>query len=972
MLLDIDNSKVDTDEKGQKITDGDGRAINVLEEQLTIEDALKNDFIRQHCALAYTTASHKETWPKFRLVFPLPECIFDVEVVEACTRLLMQHLPHDPACKDASRVFYGNTNADLFILNPYATLPKDWIKKAKQLLEQEKAEKERRRRENEERYKLEREQFQVQGWDEDLLIDQALRFIPPRCYGSNNYQECLQVLMALTAHYGASKAEAIAEAWSPSQPREGDKEWNIAKKIRSFRRDGIAIGTLFYIAKQHGFAFPKREYKSSDRLLSKEEWEKMHGRTEKQAIASKPNNVVQHPTAAKLLSGDELLDEIDNLIDSNIGRSQLEAKILDLATRSVRTSNEIWRLYKTRDEEETEILDREVATKQLPTLLEAQRASLSPDHLLWGDGGKLAYLLKTTAESMPVAVEALLTTLFPVAGSRIGTSSRLIVNARTNYTVTPIFWSCVVSKTGTLKSPAQKVVVNPLDKLEAQEYHNWKTASEDYKKDLKRCGKGDELPDEPAPRKRFIVQGCTTEARMKIHGENPRGLLYYRDEWASFITGRNKYRGGKGDDAQLDLSEFNGDALYKDVVDGEKCIYLEHSAISRTGNTQPEILKKFQSEGNFADYAGEFARWLYCCKESPIAFIDLFADDDGIGKLLNDDLSFLYQYLGRLPERDYFLSPEAKRIYQAYQHQLMKWLAVEEHSGLAATYPKLQTYLGRFALWLHLVNAVLSGESTPHQIIDARAMQAAVHCVDFYLAQARLMYAQNSDQQAIAGNLLKIKEYIEKHPEGVTVRKIRSGIYSFRKTSPDEINQGCLELVGMRLIKQVAKTYYPLLSGDDDSDDEMMINHHHPKTIGNKGIYKNDDGDDQKIINFQELTNLDKHLMDDDENTFISATHHQPSSLLETPIEQASQRDDDISPQIITIIENTEKVLGGNKNSKTVSTAIAPLPKVGEKVLLNGEECTVFSFDEKSLKAVVDHEDGRSTCINASKLEVIR
>lgn len=60
--------------------------------------------------------------------------------------------------------------------------------------------------------------------------------------------------MALVSHYGETEAEVIAELWSPSIK---GTTWNIRQKIRSFRRGGISIGTLFHIAKQYGFKFPK-------------------------------------------------------------------------------------------------------------------------------------------------------------------------------------------------------------------------------------------------------------------------------------------------------------------------------------------------------------------------------------------------------------------------------------------------------------------------------------------------------------------------------------------------------------------------------------------------------------------------------------------------------------------------------------------------------------------------------------------
>ncbi|MEJ1933042.1 PriCT-2 domain-containing protein, partial [Nostoc sp. NIES-2111] len=260
ILGDVDNSGVD--ENGNKC----------YVHQLTIEEALADPFIRKYCALIYTTASHKEDWHKFRLVFVLPQQV-DAETLEVCTRFLMEHFPVDPACKDASRVFYGATNAEFPLLNPEAVLPCEWVNEALATAQKEREEYQQRIEEIESRRQQWREISDVEGWDIEQLIHLALSFIPQRSPGSGNYDECRQVLMALVNHYGPAEAEIIAEKWSPSIK---GTTWNIRAKIRSFRRGGITIGTLFHIAKQYGFRFPQRQYEprhTQQGVISRQEWE---------------------------------------------------------------------------------------------------------------------------------------------------------------------------------------------------------------------------------------------------------------------------------------------------------------------------------------------------------------------------------------------------------------------------------------------------------------------------------------------------------------------------------------------------------------------------------------------------------------------------------------------------------------------------------------------------------------------------
>ncbi|MBD2364778.1 DUF3987 domain-containing protein [Anabaena minutissima FACHB-250] len=538
------------------------------------------------------------------------------------------------------------------------------------------------------------------------------------------------------------------------------------------------------------------------------------------------NNVVTHPTLKQLISKDELLKEIDGLIVQDLPRSELEAIIPELAKKCDRYPADIWKLYNARVKEQEQAENREFTKKQLPSLLDAQKARLNPYELFWGDGGKFAHILLGVAQSMPTAVEHLITTLIPAAGSRIGTSARIVVNPRGKYTQPAIFWSCIVAPTGQLKSPSQQVILSALNKLETEEYKLWKAENDHYKRKLsayqKSKDKDSEPPEAPPPRRRYIISNSTSEARIKIHAENPKGLLNFRDEWSAFINGRNKYRKGSGDDLEQDLSEFNGDVLSKDLVKSEEGIYLERSAISRTGNTQPEMLRKLQSQNNFEDFQGEFSRWLFCLIQSAPAYLDLFKDDDGLGDELDNQLRHLYTRLGLIPEQDYFLDDDGKTNFQAYQHQLINWSLEETHPGLKATYPKLQSYIARLALWLHLVNSVLAQEDKPSQFINGHTVAIACELVHFYLAQAKLMYAINSSQHELAGNYLKVKHFVERKKHGVTAREIKSGIFALKSVPSSEIQAICRELVELGAISHKDKKYYPVDGGDDDVDVVLM------------------------------------------------------------------------------------------------------------------------------------------------------
>ena len=295
---------------------------------MTTEEAIAHPFISQFCGLGIETASSTPALNKFRLIFPLPLAIGAIEdetsneagtrsgsgvcdrgraeqghkrasklkkssaddagarahdreletkeenrqrfwqVIKICN-IYLQHLIKiaDPSCKDASRFYFGAVGRSPFILNESASLPEsfvgaalEWNQEQERIadLAYEEAQKKAARRRAECGEPSERERLE--------LAEQALACIPPRQPGSGNYEEWMKILAALVHEFGEADAIALVERVSPTL--EGTT-WNVARKARSFSRGTgrpATLGTVFHIAKDHGFRFPKRELSSGNWL----------------------------------------------------------------------------------------------------------------------------------------------------------------------------------------------------------------------------------------------------------------------------------------------------------------------------------------------------------------------------------------------------------------------------------------------------------------------------------------------------------------------------------------------------------------------------------------------------------------------------------------------------------------------------------------------------------------------------------
>jgi hypothetical protein len=75
---------------------------------LSFEDARQHSFIKEYCAILYTTPSHREDYHKFRALFWLPETFTNRERTERLIVALIWKFQSDESCKDVSRFFYGS------------------------------------------------------------------------------------------------------------------------------------------------------------------------------------------------------------------------------------------------------------------------------------------------------------------------------------------------------------------------------------------------------------------------------------------------------------------------------------------------------------------------------------------------------------------------------------------------------------------------------------------------------------------------------------------------------------------------------------------------------------------------------------------------------------------------------------------------------------------------------------------------
>jgi hypothetical protein len=82
-----------------------------IDQGLSVQDALDDEFVQDYASILYTTPSHTEEFPRFRIVFELEVPITDAQKMRHAQTGLINRFGGDGSCKDACHMFYGSTTS---------------------------------------------------------------------------------------------------------------------------------------------------------------------------------------------------------------------------------------------------------------------------------------------------------------------------------------------------------------------------------------------------------------------------------------------------------------------------------------------------------------------------------------------------------------------------------------------------------------------------------------------------------------------------------------------------------------------------------------------------------------------------------------------------------------------------------------------------------------------------------------------
>lgn len=447
-------------------------------------------------------------------------------------------------------------------------------------------------------------------------------------------------------------------------------------------------------------------------------------------------------------------EQIKGILSRDLPPSELEATKIQIRVAapaiSEREFRQLWNAVELELELEQSRGDR---AKEVDDLVKLGDQSLNLSDFLPAD---LSRPVTAWCKWLSIRPETALTALLCGASSLHKAGTELVISRKRNFTVPPTIYGALISESGQKKSPIYRTLIRqPLDALEIDAEEQFKAAMEDWREEMKvwhANGSQGEAPAEPIPPPIWYFTDANGEGIKAQANKHPsKTLMGLIDELAGLFNSHDKYRNGKGSDRQDMLSYFDGTGAKVLRASGVKA-NVRKLYLSLFGTIQPDVLKRMMSDCSDPD--GQWARFLFVSQ--PLSPSDL--DDDDYSIDIVERITDLYRWLDKVPEMEYTLSSAAYERYKPVYKQLERLRVSHPQAGMRAVYSKMEGYIGRLAINLHVLHEWAAFKVTPDAEIPLEIMERAIALAKFYIGQVKLVHF-NSDDSELAPTLVKLINY---------------------------------------------------------------------------------------------------------------------------------------------------------------------------------------------------------------------
>jgi hypothetical protein len=408
--------------------------------------------------------------------------------------------------------------------------------------------------------------------------------------------------------------------------------------------------------------------------------------------------------------------------------------------------------------------------------------------------GPAADWVKATAECKNAPLDYVALGLLVTTAGVIGAKRR--ISPWSGWHEPSILWGVLVGPPSVNKSPATDPCREAAREIESGDNADWHARQAEFEtakkvaetrrvawnEEVKAARKsGKETPSMPvdaiepkAPTKhRLLIVDATTEKVARMLGENPRGLLCFRDELAGLLGGFDRY-GGSGSDRAFWNEAFGGRPYRYDrvnLMDGT--VDIPFCAVSLLGALQPDRLNTMLLKG---DDDGLASRPLYAWPDPVTPHRpNQAANNHTLLAALLQLASLPWSDEVELRPRTIQLEPDAVGAFNAWWSGA-QWIAKQAATGrLAGAIGKLDGTVLRLALVLELIGWAWRQNNHPEpQHISLQSVLGAILLADAWVrpnlervfAEASIPQAQR-DAMTVGLWLLKTK------PEVINSRDLR-------------------------------------------------------------------------------------------------------------------------------------------------------------------------------------------------------
>jgi hypothetical protein len=492
----------------------------------------------------------------------------------------------------------------------------------------------------------------------------------------------------------------------------------------------------------------------------------------------KPDNILQHPTTNNVVRPkefqlppfSELEGEIDTLLDSDLKKSQVQIKISELAQKFRMNSADVSKIYREREQEREQEVNREDTAVEVARLLEIKQSKIELSEIL---PTKLAEPIERLAKLLNLKPECYLAALLTQVSALFKVGTEVLLRRDSNYRCTPNYFAGIVAESSQKKSPIMKAMLTlPMKPLQEKARKEYEEACQAFEKEYSewKAAKGeDKGPAPKEPRQRIYHFSKTTGEGIlyQVQAFPDQALMYRCDELAGMLKSGNQYRGGKGSDDE-DLLEFwNGTGSTVLRAKGV-AVDLDGLLLSIFGTIQPEVLAGFLKD--CSDSNGKFARFDFVVQ--PLAASEMPDEDTELPDTTTHILSSLYKKVDALPKLELELDRDAKKLFATFCRAIEKERVDERKhkQGTRAMLGKMPEKVGKMAAIIHTIDCVVNGVEVD-LLIPRSAVEAAIKFVKFTSDQIVNLYTEFSDRSALAPNLMKIIQAAERQGGKITVRE---------------------------------------------------------------------------------------------------------------------------------------------------------------------------------------------------------